>query len=497
MVSQKRSESVPCDFCNEQMAVLYCRADSAKLCLFCDHHVHSANALSRKHLRSQICDNCASEPVSVRCSTDNLVLCQECDWDAHGSCAVSAAHDRNPVEGFSGCPSALELASAWGLEIRDKKPNLVVEVEDAAPNWGGGFLESWMGGKDVSVSPSVLLQDLMVPNDNNASPVVIFPNCGAGEFTKKHAPPSCGKQRQLIVKQLMGLLERDLVDDAGGGGGGGEELGPRTPNVSAGCGVWQGNEEVGRLGSGGDGVVGIVNQQQFQPQQQQQQQNAPFMSLLMMQTPENPKGNDRMIERSMWNTSACDKSPQIWDFNSGQLRGNDESDTLEVGYNANDVGFMMKSYGELLKEASLATTRGLQLPGLNCSIVHEDMTAFNNSNNPTASQGPATSESNNLPIGRAPSGSGLGKHKCYGGLKDFHLMEQSVLAKSESATAAITKVDMELLAKNRGNAMQRYKEKKKTRRYDKHIRYESRKARADTRKRVKGRFVKAGEAADG
>ncbi|KAJ0763465.1 putative transcription factor C2C2-CO-like family [Helianthus annuus] len=28
-------------------------------------------------------------------------------------------------------------------------------------------------------------------------------------------------------------------------------------------------------------------------------------------------------------------------------------------------------------------------------------------------------------------------------------------------------------------------------RYDKHIRYESRKARADTRKRVKGRFVKA------
>lgn len=31
-------------------------------------------------------------------------------------------------------------------------------------------------------------------------------------------------------------------------------------------------------------------------------------------------------------------------------------------------------------------------------------------------------------------------------------------------------------------------------RYEKHIRYESRKARADTRKRVKGRFVKAGEA---
>ncbi len=33
-------------------------------------------------------------------------------------------------------------------------------------------------------------------------------------------------------------------------------------------------------------------------------------------------------------------------------------------------------------------------------------------------------------------------------------------------------------------------------RFDKKIRYESRKARADIRKRVKGRFVKAGQAYD-
>ncbi|KAK4413573.1 Zinc finger protein CONSTANS-LIKE 14 [Sesamum alatum] len=112
---------VTCDFCGERPAILYCRADSAKLCLLCDQHVHSANALAKKHLRSQICDNCAAEPASIRCATDGLVLCQECDWDAHGSCAVSAAHDRCPVEGFSGCPSAFDLASAWGLEIEEKK----------------------------------------------------------------------------------------------------------------------------------------------------------------------------------------------------------------------------------------------------------------------------------------------------------------------------------------------------------------------------------------
>ncbi|KAJ4977205.1 hypothetical protein NE237_002311 [Protea cynaroides] len=45
----------------------------------------------------------------------------------------------------------------------------------------------------------------------------------------------------------------------------------------------------------------------------------------------------------------------------------------------------------------------------------------------------------------------------------------------------------------RDKAKLRYNEKKKTRTFGKQIRYASRKARADTRKRVKGRFVKAGE----
>ncbi|KAJ6677742.1 ZINC FINGER PROTEIN CONSTANS-LIKE 10 [Salix viminalis] len=48
----------------------------------------------------------------------------------------------------------------------------------------------------------------------------------------------------------------------------------------------------------------------------------------------------------------------------------------------------------------------------------------------------------------------------------------------------------------RDKAKMRYNEKKKTRTFSKQIRYASRKARADTRKRVKGRFVKAGEAYD-
>ncbi|KAL5720856.1 Zinc finger protein CONSTANS-LIKE 12 [Ranunculus cassubicifolius] len=42
----------------------------------------------------------------------------------------------------------------------------------------------------------------------------------------------------------------------------------------------------------------------------------------------------------------------------------------------------------------------------------------------------------------------------------------------------------------------RYNEKKKNRTFGKQIRYASRKARVDIRKRVMGRFVKAGDAFD-
>ena len=88
----------------------------------------------------------------------------------------------------------------------------------------------------------------------------------------------------------------------------------------------------------------------------------------------------------------------------------------------------------------------------------------NNSSNPSASQGAATSESNNLPISRPVSA--FAKLKSCSRLKDIELMDKSILMGGETGkTAAIAMADMEQLAQNRGNAMLRYKEKKKTRRY--------------------------------
>nr|DAD30457.1 TPA_asm: hypothetical protein HUJ06_009308 [Nelumbo nucifera] len=468
------SEGIPCDFCNEQIAVLYCRADSAKLCLFCDHHVHSANALSRKHLRSQICDNCSSEPAPIRCSTDNLVLCQECDWDAHGNCSISASHERNPLESFSGCPSATELASVWGFDLGDKKslmplpPSQLSQDNHMFPSWSAldsvVSVDSWV----YKYAP-VTLHDLMSPNENGPP---LYPSVPSAEIPalSKRQNSNCGKQTQVIFKQLVELLKRDLVS----GDGVVDELGPGTPGRT----TQPGNIEALDLPDGGD-VVADTNQLL--------QQQTPFTSLLMLPARLDPRESNRLIEDNiMWDCNPTDQAAQIWDFNLGKSRNHEEAGPLEVRYGSSNAGFIIKSYNDLIKGTSLTAKKVVDdIYEMNWFMTHDDISSQNNnSNNLAASQGPTTSESNNIPVLRASSSSTLAKPKACGNSKDAHFLKQSLLVSSETARAA-TKADMEMVAQNRGNAMLRYKEKKKSRRYDKHIRYESRKARADARKRVK------------
>lgn len=151
-----------CDFCGESIALLYCRADSAKLCLSCDREVHSTNQLFTKHTRLLLCDSCNSSPASIFCSTDNSVLCQNCDWESHNLSSSSSPHDRRPLEGFSGCPSVTELLAILGFEDFGKK---------ALFGGGeGGIVGSDLGGSDYGFedflvwdTPSfVTLDDLIV-----------------------------------------------------------------------------------------------------------------------------------------------------------------------------------------------------------------------------------------------------------------------------------------------------------------------------------------------
>ncbi|KAK7272793.1 hypothetical protein RIF29_13833 [Crotalaria pallida] len=481
-----------CEFCSREKAVVYCRADSAKLCLLCDQQVHSANLLSLKHSRSLLCDSCASRPVSLHCSLHNLLLCLHCITiiDHHH-------HHHSPVHAFSGCPSPSHLASIWGFHFATTTTrssncsylDLDLDLDDdTSSNYA--HLQSW-------------LHDLMVvPN-----PLFSSSSQSSRNHNQAAAPPCAGKHKHIIHKQLLQLLNADSDSTlphaaAADGDGAPTATAPvvttnegdnnycrvpvfeTTPNQDKDLFQQREQEEA------------ALQPPQPQPQSQPQPVNVALTSMLMVpgqqlhqhqhqHQHEQSKGCE-IIDRTMLlqrQTNSNTQSVQIWDFNSGQLRAHEEDSSVLEGaavYAASDA----KMLGGLYEISAAA---------------YDDVASFNNvSNNPTASQGPATSESNNLPNRRQSSGSVLGKYggSC-GGAKDIQFGDPPLLLTGDNITkAARSKADIDLLAQNRGNAMLRYKEKKKTRRYEKHIRYESRKMRADTRKRVKGRFVKATEAPD-
>ncbi|XP_061947137.1 putative zinc finger protein CONSTANS-LIKE 11 [Populus nigra] len=108
-------ESV-CDFCGVARAVVYCKPDSAKLCLHCDGCVHSANFLSRRHPRSLLCDKCSSQPAMARCLDEKLSVCQGCDCRANG-CSI-LGHQLRALNCYTGCYSVAEFPKIWSSVLQ-------------------------------------------------------------------------------------------------------------------------------------------------------------------------------------------------------------------------------------------------------------------------------------------------------------------------------------------------------------------------------------------
>ncbi|CAN7006595.1 unnamed protein product, partial [Brassica oleracea var. botrytis] len=172
-----------CDYCESSVALVYCKADSAKLCLACDNQVHVTNQLFSKHFRSLLCDSCDDSPSSVFCDTESSVLCQNCDWQHHTS--SSSLHSRRPLEGFSGCPSVTELLALVGLD----------DLSDKAL-----FLPHPRGGSEQTPPQIVSLNDLVASDGSShnyrAMDVPPLPK-------NRHA--TCGRHKEEMIRQLREL----------------------------------------------------------------------------------------------------------------------------------------------------------------------------------------------------------------------------------------------------------------------------------------------------
>ncbi|KAI4316430.1 hypothetical protein L6164_024409 [Bauhinia variegata] len=101
-----------CDSCKSATAALFCRADSAFLCVGCDSEVHAANKLASRHARVWVCEVCEQAPAHVTCKADAASLCVTCDHDIHSANPLARRHERVPVTPFyDPVPSSLHSSN--------------------------------------------------------------------------------------------------------------------------------------------------------------------------------------------------------------------------------------------------------------------------------------------------------------------------------------------------------------------------------------------------
>ncbi|XP_059295319.1 zinc finger protein CONSTANS-LIKE 13 [Lycium ferocissimum] len=351
-----------CDFCNDNIALVYCRADSAKLCFSCDREVHSTNQLFTKHTRWLLCDLCDTSPASIYCSTDSSVFCQNCDWESH----KQQLHERRPLEGFTGCPSVTELLSILGFEDLGKKELLCGDYSCDGGVGGYGFSD-WL----VWDTPSVVSLDDLIANNDSVPPN--FQAIGVPPLPKNRNA-ACGKHKEEILSQLR-------------------ELSKLEPNST--------DEQ--------DETVPIIGFQSMEPAQMRQS---------------GLKGSGFMQNSEQHVVPSSEGSGFHWCGDTGEFA---------------DQGF----------SSSLA----------DCFIETKCLLPDRDSDVGDTSGGAKEEQSHNPPTAET-----------------FQMVPKVA--------------HRELNSQERETAVSRYKEKKKTRRYEKHIRYESRKARAESRTRIKGRFAK-------
>lgn len=501
---------VPCDYCAKVIATVYCRADTARLCLSCDRQVHAANALSCRHSRTLLCNTCGSRPATIRCLTENASLCQECAGHAHD------AHSCRVINCFTGCPSASKLADLWGFDMNDS-----VSASSHQPPCTQAHGTAPASAQRCQGSGG--LQALQS--------VDFVPNARMLKISGSQA-----KTKQQVFQQLQDLqkLYNQFSTE--------EQRMPLSSatQVTPSMLTTPRSKEKSRSN---DAHVRWQHEQQKQDALCQSQQVL-MDQLLMDDIPkenQERKHEDALLQGdAFWSCNIDTQASQLWGPHIEDL-GTCEDGINGGGFNMADIDLTFDNYEDIFSGSELQASDFEDLVSVCSSIGQggsiiepschmESIPEGDPANSPSLSVAesarplspksqpkcvspldpcrPSLVMHQRLPVfppiipsptviqpcrpSRSLSLSGLSGDS---GADHLDCSTSSCIMKGEPPWGP-TSPDGGTGAKARDEAMVRYKEKKKHRQFEKTIRYESRKARADIRKRVKGRFVKAGEAFD-
>lgn len=136
----------PCDYCKSTAALLFCRVESAFMCIACDAKVHNANdnVTFLKHERVWMCEVCEHAPAAVTCKADAAALCVTCDRDIHSANPLASRHDRVPVVPFYDTAESVVMKStAMITGDHEKKFDSIIPQNGYIP-------DSW-----ISINPII------------------------------------------------------------------------------------------------------------------------------------------------------------------------------------------------------------------------------------------------------------------------------------------------------------------------------------------------------
>ncbi|TMW82635.1 hypothetical protein EJD97_005490 [Solanum chilense] len=395
-----------CEYCGEQRSIVYCRSDSACLCLSCDRNIHSANALSQRHSRTLVCERCNSQPAIFRCVEERVSLCQNCDWLAHASSSTCSTHKRQALSCYTGCPSAVELSTIWSFILGD-------------PSVCDSTCEQGMGSMSIT-------------------------DCQPGD--SQH-PQVKEKSQDISSDEAKDL--HNLVKSAPFMGSSMPSLDNELPNVE----LLVDSTNLTWSKVKNSGTKGY---------------NDPFYDDFNMDEVDLSIENYKeLFGVSIDNRDQLFKNEDIDDFFG--MKDMSVAESSFQGVNAVEgsaVGKVNAVKSACSNAASVESMMSCKTePPTLCFAMQQSSFSFSN----------LTGESN------------AGDCQDCGASSMLRMGEPSWRPPCPESSMPST---------SRSDAVLRYKEKKKTRQFDKRVRYVSRKARAEVRRRVKGRFVKDGDAYD-
>ncbi|KAJ1277488.1 hypothetical protein BS78_04G007600 [Paspalum vaginatum] len=438
---------VPCTLCSTQRALLHCAQHAASLCLPCDLLAHARG--HGAHQRAPLCHGCHTAPAAVFCAAPahQATLCAPC---ARAAGCDAQRHALHPALAYTGVPDAAELARIL----------FCPPVPTASPS---GFASSPPAAADtwvpdlVNVELPAAATDLLSvqPGSSRRSTIT---SCWDDDDDRNNITAT------MTMSELIPTTSSSLSHLHGDGGGDDDDdllrMQQDWPSYIDGDAAVLFDDDLNFIAHGGGS--NLIRDDSIRSQgalfqcssSSELAYDHPFVTSCSVPS------TDPVVESLAGNNAAY------------QLIS---SSVASTAVNAGGGG---------------STVAAANDPGLLLPHQHGNFYAASTGGMPTMLPADEFPESGHLgfevPPPPAP-GPAIYQDQ------DAAAWQAAVAVPPAEQQASGQNMEAKTTTKQekRQAAKQRYKEKKKNRRFGKQIMYVSRKVRADTRNRVKGRFAKA------